>query len=63
MRKTLATSAENQIILKNTGYVLEDADIKILIEALQYASNDLDMDSMEEIKTLQTIITALKEAL
>lgn len=58
---TTITSAQNQIILKSVGVVLEDNDVEILLETLTHARNELDMDNMTAINTLNTIIKALEK--
>lgn len=63
MIKTSATSATNQLILTNSGYELEDEDIEVMIQALTYAVDQLDMDNMDAINRLQAIIKALEGAL
>lgn len=63
MYKTIATSAQNQIITKNSGLVLDDEDIEILVQALTYAQDALDMDNMDAIKVLSTVREVLDQGL
>lgn len=58
---TTITSAQNQIILKSVGVVLEDNDVEILLKTLTHARDELDMDNMTAINTLNTIIKALEK--
>lgn len=60
MHKTIATSSSHQLLLKDNCYGLDDEDITVMIESLEFARNELDMDNMDAIYRLDQIIDALK---
>lgn len=62
MFKTIATSSSCQLLLKNNCYGLEDEDITVMLEALKFAHDQLDMDNMDAIYRLDQIIEALQQA-
>lgn len=62
MFKTIATSSSHQLLLKDNGYGLDDEDITVMLESLQFAHDQLDMDNMDAVDRLNTIIEALEGA-
>jgi hypothetical protein len=63
MHKTIATSSSHQLLLKDNGYGLENEDLTVMLQALQYAHDQLDMDNFDDSYRLSVIIDALELAL
>lgn len=63
MFKTIATSSSHQLLLKSAGYGLENEDLTVMIQALTFARDELDMGNMDAIYRLGNIIEALEKAL
>lgn len=62
MFKTIATSSSHQLLLKTAGYGLENEDLTVMLQALQFARDELDMDNFDAIDRLDKIIEALEKA-
>ena len=60
MYETIATATQAQLILKNKGLVLEEQDIETLIEVLDYAIDNLDMDNLTAVDFLSNLKEALE---
>ena len=63
MFKTIATSSSHQLLLKSVGYGLENEDLTVMIQALTFARDELDMDNMDAVHRLGEIIEALELAI
>lgn len=62
MFKTITTSSSYQLLLKDNCYGLDDEDIAVMLEALQFARDELDMDQLDASYRLDQIIEALEKA-
>lgn len=63
MFKTIATPSSHQLLLKNAGYGLENEDLIVMVQALTFARDELDMDNMDAIDRLNSLIEALEKAI
>lgn len=63
MFKTIATSSSHQLLLKSAGYGLENEDLEVMLQALTFARDSLDMDNMDAVHRLGEITEALEKAL
>lgn len=63
MFKTIATSSSHQLLLKSAGYGLENEDLTVMLQALTYARDELDMDNMDAVHRLGEIVDALEKAI